>query len=309
MSIRFPLWFWFFLSLAISIPPVTSSSSSPRIPAELLNGSSAAAIQGGGDIRIYYQAVDGSLHEWRSYAPNSETYMDTFLVSGNKAKADSPLAAVAGGESSSSNLGEAGRIATTPNRGSQRLTGTSLPGMKHDALLAEGDLNNVVDGADRVLNDPTLYHYDDDLLELVVVADKAERSTHVRKAKAASRPCRGISGSTSPRAAPIEKVSRLFPSDAVEAYMTMEDVDTLADENEGVLVELQSLDARRWVMRGVRVKTEEAEQTGGLSLQRAWDKDKKSDAAEPGTEHHRGGSCGNLSLWKSGVQDRPTSQI
>lgn len=91
--------------------------------------------------------------------------------------------------------------------------------------------------------------------------------------------------------------------------MTMEYVDTLADENEGVLVELRFLDARRWVMRGVRVKNEKAEQAGGLSLQRAWDEGKESDAAEPGTEHHRGGSYGNLLLWKSGNQDRPISQI
>ena len=53
----------------------------------------------------------------------------------------------------------------------------------------------------------------------MVVADKAEHSTHVRKAKAASRPCRGISGSTAPREVLIEKVSRLFPPDAVEAYV------------------------------------------------------------------------------------------
>lgn len=86
---------------------------------------------------------------------------------------------------------------------------------EHDAQLAEVDLNNAVDGADRVLNDPTLYHYGDDCArivdyvpELVVVAKKTEHSTHIRKTKAPSRSCRGISGSTGPRAALIEKASR-----------------------------------------------------------------------------------------------------
>lgn len=100
MPFRFSLWFFFYL--AFSILPVTITFSH-RVPAGLLNGSSAAAIQGGGDIRIYYQAVDSSLHEWRSYAPNNESYVDTFLVSGNKARADSPLAAIV---ESPSNLGE-----------------------------------------------------------------------------------------------------------------------------------------------------------------------------------------------------------
>lgn len=53
-------------------------------------------------------------------------------------------------------------------------------------------------------------------------------------------------------------------------------------------MELRFLDERWWVMRGMQVKTDEAEQTGGLSLQRAQDEGEESGAAETGTKHHRG---------------------
>ncbi|MCJ1465866.1 hypothetical protein MMC07_004485 [Pseudocyphellaria aurata] len=81
---------WLLFSLATSIQPASTDQG----PAELLNGSSAAAIQFGGDVRIYYQAIDGSIHESRSYAPNSVKYLDTFLVPSFKVRPGTPLAAV-----------------------------------------------------------------------------------------------------------------------------------------------------------------------------------------------------------------------
>ncbi|MCJ1268291.1 hypothetical protein MMC22_008178 [Lobaria immixta] len=92
----FHLLIWFFVSLAIS-------TSTYQVPSEIIAGSSASAIQGDGNIRIYYQANDSSLHEWRSYAPNSLTYVDTFLVPAYKVKDNSPLAAA---QESTSGLGE-----------------------------------------------------------------------------------------------------------------------------------------------------------------------------------------------------------
>ena len=83
---------WFFLSLVTA--NLLAAALSSQVPVEILNGSSAAAIQSGGDIRIYYQAIDNSIHEWKSHAPNSLTYVDTFLVPGFSVKENSPLAAV-----------------------------------------------------------------------------------------------------------------------------------------------------------------------------------------------------------------------
>lgn len=91
MSFHFLLWLLF--SLATSIQPVAVTSTD-QVPVEILSGSSAAAIQFGGDVLIYFQALDSSIHESKSYAPYSVKYVDTFLVPGIKARANTPLAAV-----------------------------------------------------------------------------------------------------------------------------------------------------------------------------------------------------------------------
>lgn len=98
----FHVLLWFLFSVVTSVLPVTVPSPY-QVRVEPLNGSSASAIQGGADVRIYWQASDGSLHEWRSYAPNSVTYLDTFLVRGDDVRANTPIAAV--GDSATS-IGE-----------------------------------------------------------------------------------------------------------------------------------------------------------------------------------------------------------
>lgn len=105
MIMYFHLLFGFFLSLVTA--NLLAATLSSRVPVEILNGSSAAAIQSGGDIRIYYQASENSIHEWKSQAPNSLTYVDTFLVPGFTVKENSPLAAV---WESSRSPGEVGAV-------------------------------------------------------------------------------------------------------------------------------------------------------------------------------------------------------
>lgn len=106
----FHLLIWVFVSLAILTPRVAVTSTY-QVPSEISTGSSAAAIQSDGDIRIYYQAIDNSLHEWRSYAPNSLTYVDTFLVPAYKVKVYSPLAAA---KESTSGPGEVRDVLGSP---------------------------------------------------------------------------------------------------------------------------------------------------------------------------------------------------
>lgn len=201
---------------------------------------------------------------------------------------------------------------------------------KHDALLANVDLDNAVDSEDRLLNDPALYNFGDDwanildyVPELVTVADEAEHAAQIREAKAQFRAAQEhfrTDGATNVAGQPtalIENARRLLPPQDVEPlvlgamqssihkacvtnYVIVEDAVTLADESEDGQVAMRFLDARGRVVREVRVSAGDAEQMGGLWLECAWDEGGDWAAAELGPEYRRGGSCGDLLLWEAG---------